>query len=50
LEAARYAANRAWKQYDATDPENRLVADELEHRWNQALQRVREPQWLGIES
>jgi DNA invertase Pin-like site-specific DNA recombinase len=42
LEAARYAARRAQKQYDATDPENRLVADELERRWNQALQHVRE--------
>jgi hypothetical protein len=42
LEAALYAAQRAQKQYDATDPENRLVADELERRWNQALQRVRE--------
>ena len=42
LEAARYAAERAQKQYDAADPENRLVADELERRWNQALQRVRE--------
>lgn len=40
LEAAHYAAQRAWKQYDATDPENRLVSAELEHRWNQALQRV----------
>ena len=42
LEAAHYAAQRAQKQYDATDPENRLVADELERRWNQALQRVHE--------
>jgi DNA invertase Pin-like site-specific DNA recombinase len=42
LEAARYSARRAQKQYDAADPENRLVADELERRWNQALQRVRE--------
>jgi DNA invertase Pin-like site-specific DNA recombinase len=42
LEAARYAAQRAQKQYDAADPENRLVADELERRWNQALQRVQE--------
>jgi hypothetical protein len=42
LEAARYAARRAQKQYDAIDPENRLVADELERRWNTALQRVRE--------
>ena len=38
LEAARYAAQRAQRQYDAADPQNRLVADELERRWNQALQ------------
>jgi hypothetical protein len=43
LEAARYAAQRAQKQYDAADLENRLVAEELERRWNQALQRVQEP-------
>lgn len=42
LEAARYAAQRAQKQFDAADPENRLVADELERRWNGALQRVRD--------
>ncbi len=42
LEAARYEAHRAWKQYDGVDPENRLVADELERRWNQALWRVGE--------
>ena len=42
LEAARYAAQRAQKQYDAADPENRLVADELERRWNHALERVQE--------
>ena len=42
LEAGRYEAQRARKQYDAVDPENRLVADELERRWNQALLRVRE--------
>ena len=42
LEAARYAAQRAQRQYDAADPQNRLVADELERRWNQALQRVQE--------
>jgi hypothetical protein len=48
LQAARYSAGRAQKQYDAADPENRLVADELERRWNQALQRVREVE-LRIE-
>jgi DNA invertase Pin-like site-specific DNA recombinase len=40
LEAARYSASRAQRQYDAADPENRLIAAELERRWDQALQRV----------
>ena len=40
LEAARYHAQRAWKQYDAADPDHRLVVDELERRWNRALARV----------
>lgn len=42
LQAARYSAQRAHKQFDQVDPDNRLVADELERRWNQALSRVRE--------
>jgi DNA invertase Pin-like site-specific DNA recombinase len=42
LEAARYAADRAFRQYDAADPENRLVTSELEARWNKALARVGE--------
>jgi DNA invertase Pin-like site-specific DNA recombinase len=42
LEAARYTADRAFRQYDATDPANRLVAGELEARWNKALARVAE--------
>jgi DNA invertase Pin-like site-specific DNA recombinase len=37
LEAARYAADRAFRQYDAADPANRLVAGELEARWNRSL-------------
>jgi DNA invertase Pin-like site-specific DNA recombinase len=40
LQAARYRAQRAERQYEATDPENRLVAHELERRWNVALQEV----------
>jgi len=40
LEAARFAADRAFRQYDAIDPQNRLVAAELELRWNRALERV----------
>jgi DNA invertase Pin-like site-specific DNA recombinase len=42
LEAARYSARRAEKQYEATDPDNRLVASELERRWNDALQKVQQ--------
>ena len=42
LERARYEANRARRQFDAVDPENRLVASELESRWNQALAQVAE--------
>ena len=37
LEQARYEATRARRQYDAVDPENRLVASELERRWNECL-------------
>ena len=40
LEAARYRAQRAERQYEAADPQNRLVAQELERRWNVALQAV----------
>ncbi|MGB7914748.1 MAG: recombinase family protein, partial [Rhodomicrobium sp.] len=42
LEAARYAADRAFRQYDAADPANRLVTGELEARWNRALIHVAE--------
>jgi len=42
LEAARFAADRAFRQYDAADPANRLVAGELEARWNKALAHVAE--------
>ena len=40
LEQARYEATRARRQYDAVDPDNRLVVDELERRWNAALVAV----------
>ncbi len=42
LERARYEAQRARRQYDLADPENRLVTGELETRWNRALQSVAE--------
>lgn len=40
LQAARYTVRRAGKQFDACDPDNRLVADELKRRWNATLQHV----------
>jgi DNA invertase Pin-like site-specific DNA recombinase len=42
LESARYVSERAFRQFDAADPANRLVASELEVRWNKALTRVAE--------
>lgn len=42
LEKARYEIDRARRQYDQVDPANRLVAGELESRWNAALQRAAE--------
>src|SRR5262245_43462572 len=35
LQQARYEAAYARRQYDAVDPANRLVAGELERRWNE---------------
>ena len=40
LQRARFEAAHARRQYDAVDPANRLVAGELERRWNEALQVV----------
>ena len=42
LEAARYAADRAFRQYEVSDPVNRLVTAELEARWEAALSRQTE--------
>src|SRR3954462_1952389 len=40
IERARYEAQRAQRQYDAIEPENRLVARTLEARWNAALEAL----------
>ena len=40
LERARYNAERAKRQYDTCEPENRLVARTLETQWNQNLEIV----------
>ena len=37
LERASYQAERARRQYQSVEPENRLVARELERAWNEAL-------------
>jgi DNA invertase Pin-like site-specific DNA recombinase len=42
LQRLRYEAQLAEKQYRLVDPENRLVAAELERRWEQALQALRQ--------
>jgi DNA invertase Pin-like site-specific DNA recombinase len=44
LERARIEAERAARQYHAVEPENRLVARELERRWEQALAEQRDLQ------
>src|SRR5205809_7327540 len=41
LERARYEAERVRRQYDAVEPENRLVARELERRWEEARKEQR---------
>ncbi len=42
LERVRYEASRAERQFDAVEPENRLVARTLERRWNEKLQQLAE--------
>ena len=56
---AGYEPDLARRQYDAVDPANRLVAAELERRWNDRLAEVRRheerltavaaarPEWLS---
>lgn len=42
IDQARYEARLAARRYEAVDPDNRLVASELETRWNVTLQKTRE--------
>jgi hypothetical protein len=42
IEKAVYEAERAGRQFNAVEPENRLVARTLEARWNACLARVEE--------
>jgi DNA invertase Pin-like site-specific DNA recombinase len=41
-EHAAYEVQLATRRYESVDPDNRLVAAELEARWNAALSRLRE--------
>ena len=52
LTQARYEAGLARRQYDAVDPDNRLVAAELERRWNDRLVEVHriEEQLAALET
>ena len=40
LEQAQYEVRLSSRRYEAVDPENRLVASELEARWNDALRKA----------
>jgi DNA invertase Pin-like site-specific DNA recombinase len=42
VERLRYAARRAERQYQHVDPENRLIAAELERRWEAAFRELNE--------
>ncbi len=44
VQQAEYEAGLAARRYEAVDPANRLVATELEARWNAALTRLQECQ------
>lgn len=45
LESARFEAGRLERQYNAVEPENRVVARTLESRWNASLERVQQLQF-----
>ena len=42
LDQARYEARLAARRYESVDPDQRLVAAELEARWNAVLQKMKE--------
>jgi len=42
IEKARYETKRRHRQYEVVEPENRLVAAELERRWEEALRQQSE--------
>jgi len=52
LERLRYQAGLAERQYQKADPDNRLVAAELEKRWEIALQELKsaEEEWQRLQA
>jgi len=42
IQQANYEVDRAFRQYDRVEPENRIVASELEKRWNEALLKIKQ--------
>lgn len=42
LESAEYEADRAYRQYNQVEPENRLVCTQLEAKWNASLAKVQQ--------
>jgi DNA invertase Pin-like site-specific DNA recombinase len=42
LQNAEYESERAYRQYNKADPENRLVCAQLERKWNSCLERAEE--------
>ena len=46
VERLRYRAALAERQFDQVDPDNRLVAAELERRWEETLRDLRQAEVL----
>ena len=50
LQRLRYQAGLAQHQYNQVDPDNRLVAAELERRWEEALRALQQAEeWLTLQ-
>lgn len=49
LERLRYQVALAERQYNQVDPDNRLVASELEQRWEEALRRLQKAEGVATE-
>jgi DNA invertase Pin-like site-specific DNA recombinase len=52
LQRAQYEATLARRRYEQVDPDNRLVAGELERRWEQQLLEVQmaEREWANLQA